>query len=352
MGALLGVLLHALGGFAAGSFYLPFKIVKGWKWESAWLVLGFAAWVLSPITFAYFTVPDLFNVLMAADASTKLWTFLFGVLWGIGGLTFGLSMRYLGISLGMTVALGFCTAFGTLIPPIYNGTFGDLLTNTSGQITMLGIIICLAAIAIVGWAGMRKEKEEVAVGFKNEAVVEFDLKKGVFVAVISGILSACFAFGLEAGGEIAEIAHKAGAKEIFKNNAVLVWILWGGIATNGLYTLFLNWKNKSAGDYTDTSAPLFKNYFWAMLGGLTWYLQFFFYGMGSTLLGDKYEFASWSIHMAFIILFSNMWGLIFKEWKGASKTTIQILGLGLFVIMVSIVLIGLAGSIAAFFSTN
>ena len=346
MGALLGVLLHAIGGFAAGSFYLPFKIVKGWKWESAWLVLGFTAWVISPLLFAYFTVPDLWEVLMIADSNTKSWTFLFGVLWGIGGLTFGLSMRYLGISLGMTVALGFCTAFGTLIPPLYNGTFGELLASNSGQITMLGIVVCLAAIGIVGFAGMRKEKEELEAGVTNEAVVEFDLKKGLIVAVISGILSACFAFGLEAGGPIAEIAHKAGAKEIFKNNAVLVWILWGGIATNGIYTLFLNWKNKSSGDYTDVTLPLGKNYFWAMLGGLTWYLQFFFYGMGATMLGTKYEFASWSIHMAFIILFSNMWGIIYKEWKGASTKTMQLLGLGLFVIIISILMIGLAGSIA------
>lgn len=352
MGAFFGVLLHALGGFAAGSFYLPFKIVKGWKWESAWLVLGFTAWVLSPFLFAYFTVPDLWTVLMTADLNTKLWTFLFGVLWGIGGLTFGLSMRYLGISLGMTVALGFCTAFGTLIPPIYSGTFGSLLTSSSGQITMLGIVVCLAAIVIVGIAGMRKEKEEVAAGVTNEAVVEFDLKKGLIVAVISGILSACFAFGLEAGGPIAEIAHNAGTKEIFKNNAVLVWILWGGIVTNGIYTLFLNWKNKSGGDYTNGKLPLGKNYFWAMLGGLTWYLQFFFYGMGTTMLGEKYEFASWSIHMAFIILFSNMWGIIFKEWKGASPQTNKLLGFGLFVIMVSILLIGMAGSISTFLSGN
>lgn len=346
MGALLGVLFHAIGGFAAGSFYLPFKIVKGWKWESAWLVLGFAAWVVSPMIFAYFTVPDLWNVLMSADALTKFWTFIFGLLWGIGGLTFGLSMRYLGISLGMTVALGFCTAFGTLIPPIYGGTFGELMSTSSGQITMIGIITCVIAIAIVGYAGMRKEKEEIIEGGTNEAVVEFDLKKGLTVAVISGILSACFAFGLEAGGTIANIALNAGTKELFKNNAVLVWILWGGMTTNGIYTIFLNWKNSSLSDYSDKSLPLGKNYFWAMLGGLTWYLQFFFYGMGATKLGDKYEFASWSIHMAFIILFSNVWGIYFNEWKGSSTKTNRILGLGLGIIIISILLIGLSDTIA------
>ncbi len=341
MGAIFGVIFHAIGGFAAGSFYIPFKMVKNWKWESAWFVLGIAAWLLAPIIFAAFTVPNLGVVLSTADFSTKMWTYLFGLLWGIGGLTFGLSMRYLGISLGMTVALGFCTAFGTLIPPIYNGTFGELLTTSVGQITMFGIILCLVAIGIVGIAGMRKEKE-VDSEEQAETIAEFDLKKGLIVAVISGILSACFAFGLEAGGPIAEIAVQNGVNDLFKNNAVLVWILWGGITTNGIYTLYLNSKNKSFSDYTDKSSPLNKNYFWAMLGGLTWYFQFFFYGMGTTFLGDKYEFASWSIHMAFIILFSNLWGIYFKEWKGVSRTTNLILGSGLAVILLSIVIIGMA----------
>ncbi len=346
MGPILGVIFHAIGGFAAGSFYLPFKIVKKWRWESAWFILGIAAWVLAPMIFAYYTTPHLWTVLQSADATTKWWTYFFGILWGIGGLTFGLSMRYLGISLGMTVALGFCTAFGTIIPPLYKNELGALLETKSGIITIAGIILCLIAIAIVGYAGMLKEKEEKKVGKTNQAIIEFDLKKGLAVAIISGILSACFAFGLEAGEPISELAKQSGAKDLFKNNATLVWILWGGITTNGLFTLFLNWKNHSFKDYFDSEAPLRKNYFWAMLGGLTWYLQFFFYGMGTTFLGKKYEFASWSIHMAFIILFSNMWGLIYKEWQGASPPTKRVLFLGLGLILISILMIGMATTLA------
>ncbi|MEE9372837.1 MAG: L-rhamnose/proton symporter RhaT [Saprospiraceae bacterium] len=349
MGALIGVILHAIGGFAAGSFYIPFKMVKKWKWESAWFVLGIAAWLLSPIIFASCTVSDLGNVLMSADSETNMWTFVFGMLWGIGGLTFGLSMRYLGVSLGMTVALGFCTAFGTIIPPLYKGELMGLLNTPEGKLTILGIILCLVAIAIVGYAGMRKEKEEKLAGKKNEAVEEFDFKKGILVATISGILSACFAFGLEAGAPIADAALKSGTKDLFKNNAILIWILWGGITINGLYSLFLNFKNKSFSDYTDSDAPLTKNYLWAILGGVTWYLQFFFYGMGTTFLGKDFEFASWSIHMAFIILFSNVWGILFNEWKGASSKTKTVLGLGLFVILLSIILIGLANTLAGYF---
>ena len=344
MGALLGVFLHALGGFAAGSFYIPFKIVRRWSWESAWLVLGIAAWLITPFIVAYITVPNLGDVLQNADTSVKLWTYLFGALWGIGGLTFGLAMRYLGISLGMTIALGFTTAFGTLIPPLYYGTFSELLHTKAGMATFTGIILALLGIAIAGKAGMMKEndlnKEQ-----QQETVKEFNLWKGILVATVSGILSASFAFGLAAGKPIADIALELGTRPLFINNAVLVWILWGGITTNLIYTLYLNFKHRSFKDYTDKQSPLLKNYFWAALGGITWYLQFFFYGMGTTYLGEKYEFASWSIHMAFIILFSNLWGLYFREWKGVHKKTLQTLLFGLTVIVLSILMIGLSNTV-------
>jgi len=345
MGALLGLLLHAIGGLAAGSFYIPFKLIKKWSWETSWLVLGFAAWIFAPIIMAWITVPNLFDVLGAASSEVKFYTFLFGMLWGIGGLTFGLAMRYLGIGLGMAVALGFTAAFGTLIPPIYDGTFSELIKTKGGIIVLIGIIISLVGIAISGKAGMMKEKELDAEEQK-EAVEEFNLSKGMIIAIISGILSACFAFGLQAGKPIAEEALNFGTKDLFQNNPVIVWVLWGGFLTNFIWTIALSFKNKTFGDFTDkenSNKP--KNYLLAIAGGVTWYFQFFFYGMGETFLGEKYKFASWTLHMAFIIIFSSLWGLYFKEWKGVSKKTMQILWLGLTVIIFSTILIGVGNSL-------
>lgn len=346
MGALLGLLLHAIGGLAAGSFYIPFKLIKKWSWETSWLVLGFAAWIFAPIIMAWITVPNLSAVLMAADAETKFYTFLFGMLWGIGGLTFGLAMRYLGIGLGMAVALGFTAAFGTLIPPLYDGTFSELLATSGGVIVLIGIFISLVGIAIAGKAGVLKERDLDAEQQK-EAVAEFNLSKGMVIAVVSGILSACFAFGLTAGKPIAQEALKLGVQDIFQNNAVLVWILWGGFLTNFIWTIGLSIKNKTFGDFTDKTIPNKpKNYWLAIAGGVTWYFQFFFYGMGETFLGEEFKFASWTLHMAFIIIFSTLWGLYFKEWKGVSKKTMRTLWLGLAVIIFSTILIGVGNSIS------
>ncbi|WP_420455700.1 L-rhamnose/proton symporter RhaT [Rubrivirga sp.] len=345
MAAALGILLHGIGGFAAGSFYLPIQRIKDWAWESSWLVNGLAAWLVVPWVVGLLTVPDVGGVLASAPPRALFWCFAFGVLWGVGSLTFGMAMRYLGISLGMAVALGFTAAFGTLVPPIYEGTFGDLLQTGSGLITLAGVALCLVGIAVVGRAGRMKEGD-LTDEQKTAVVEEFDLKKGVTVAVVAGVLSACFAFGLAAGAPIAEAAIAAGTAPLYQNNAVLIAVLAGGLTTNGLACLWMGWRNRTFGDYRDDDARLARNYGLAALAGLTWYLQFFFYGMGTTFLGEQYEFASWSIHMAFIILFSNAIGVGQGEWRGAGRSTMRTLGLGLVVLLGSVVLIGLASQIA------
>ncbi len=341
-----GVLLHAIGGFAAGSFYIPFKKVRKWSWESYWLVGGIFAWIVAPWTAAFLTVPDLFKVLSTSPAGSMAASFIFGVLWGVGGLTFGLSMRYLGMSLGYALALGYCAAFGTIIPPVYFGTFGALLTSVSGLVTLGGVLICLTGIAVAGWAGISKERE-LSEDQKKETIKEFNFKKGVWIALVCGIMSACFAFGIAAGKPIAENAAKLGTASLWVNSPVFILIMAGGFTTNLIWCLYLNVKNHSLKDYIHGGdASLFQNYFFSSLAGIIWYFQFMFYGMGTTKMG-RYDFSSWTIHMAFIIVFSNIWGLIFREWKGSSRRTLSIIFTGIFVLILSACIIGLGNYIAS-----
>jgi L-rhamnose-H+ transport protein len=336
---LAGVFLHAVGGFAAGSFYMPFKKIRSWAWESAWLINGVFSWIIMPWLIAIITVPGLLRILTVAPAKSIALCYLFGVLWGIGGLTFGLSMRYLGMSLGYAIALGFCAAFGTIIPPIYDGSIGDLIASLSGVTTLGGVLVCLAGIAICGWAGVAKEKE-LSSEQKTESIKEFNFSRGLCVAIFAGIMSACMAFGIAAGKPIADLAVQHNVPTLWQNSPVFIIILAGGFTTNFLWCVFLNFKNRSGKDYIDRSRPAFTlNYVFCAVAGVTWYLQFMFYGMGTTRMGD-YNFASWSIHMAFIIAFSNMWGLIFREWKACSKRTLTIIITGIAVVVLSIALIG------------
>lgn len=349
MQILSGIIFHFIGGFASGSFYVPFRRVTGWSWESAWIVGGVFSWLFVPFLAAALTVPDFMGIIQNTDSGTLFWTYFFGLLWGIGGLTFGLSMRYLGMSLGMSVALGYCSAFGALVPSFYYGLYpeagkmdiGTLLTTSGGQMILFGVLVCLAGIAVCGKAGMMKEKE-LDDATKKEGVAEFSLSKGLMVATISGILSACFNFGIEAGKDMAGVAVERGANPLFQNNVIFVVLLWGGLTTNFIWSMILNYRNKSFGDYGNKKSPLLKNYGFAALAGTTWFLQFFFYGMGESKLGNGAS--SWILHMAFIILISNAWGLLLKEWKGVSRRTLGTILAGVGVILLSVLLVGWGNS--------
>lgn len=338
MNPFFGVVLHSIGGFAAGSFYIPYKAVRKWSWESYWLVGGVFSWIIAPWVVASIACPDVIGVLRNAPMSSIVTAYVFGLLWGVGGLTFGLSMRYLGMSLGYALALGFCAAFGTVIPPMFTGTFGTMLADSSGLVILGGIGVCLFGISICGSAGVRKERE-LSSEEKHAAVSEFSFVKGVWVAVFAGVMSACMAFAIAAGKPIAELAVEMGTGDLWQNTPVFIVILAGGCTTNLIWCLALNIRNKSGGEYVASGTPLFANYFFSALAGVTWYLQFMFYGMGTTQMGN-YDFSSWTIHMAFIIVFSNIWALLFREWRGTSLKTRHLVFAGIIVLLISTVVVG------------
>lgn len=350
MQALLGVLFHFIGGFASGSFYMPFKKVRQWSWESYWLVGGVFSWLLVPPLAAYLTIPGFSEIISGSSGSVLGMTYLMGILWGIGGLTYGLGIRFLGMSLGNSVALGYCSAFGSLIPPIYYNlfpregkvSFTDMLSNPGGQMVLLGVLVCLIGIAICGRAGMLKDKGLKANKGEN-SIKEFNLAKGLLVATISGILSACFNFGIEAGKPMAEEAIATGCNPLFQNNVSYVVLLWGGLSTNFLWCILLNFRNKTFGDYSNRSTPLASNYLFSAMAGTTWFMQFFFYGMGESKMGNGAS--SWILHMAFIILISNLWGIVLKEWKGISDKTRFTITLGILTILASVILVGYGNSL-------
>src|SRR5437764_6648366 len=245
----LGVFLHWLGGLASGSFYVPYRGVKHWAWETFWLAGGIFSWIIAPWLLGLLITKDLGAVLSESPEITLFWTFFFGLLWGIGGLTFGLTMRYLGLSLGMAVVLGLCAAFGTLMPPIFRGEFmTQVLGTTSGRVILLGIFVCLAGIAAAGFAGVSKERV-MSPEQQRAAIKEFNLKKGVAVAVLSGVMSACFAYGLAAGDPIKALTLRHGTAVLWQGLPVLVVVLIGGFVTNFIWCLVLLIRNRTGYQY-------------------------------------------------------------------------------------------------------
>lgn len=356
MNALLGILFHSIGGFASGSFYMPYNKVKGWAWESFWIVGGIFSWLIVPPLAAYITIPNFTGIIANATPQILTITFIMGLLWGIGGLTYGLGVRYLGMSLGNSVVLGFCAAFGAIVPSIYYSinpalgktSFTDMLASPGGQLVLVGVLVCLIGIAISGKAGMMKEKE-LTKEQQKASVAEFSLVKGLVIAVFSGILSSFFNFGIEAAKPMAEVANEAwkalnpGQGEfLYQNNVSFVVILWGGLTTNLIWTTILSLKNKSYRDFTNKSTPISRNVMFCALAGTTWFLQFFFYGMGESKLGNGAS--SWILHMSTIILTANLWGIYRKEWKGVAPKTKWTITSGIAVIILSVILVGIGNS--------
>jgi L-rhamnose-H+ transport protein len=369
----IGVIYHWIGGFASATNFIPFRGIKRWSWEIYWLIQGFAAWIVAPIVLASLLVPNLSAILRAAPHSSIGYALLWGALWGVGGLTFGLAIRYLGIALGYAIALGLCTAFGTLIPPSYDGSIHAILHETSGQVILAGVFLCLIAVAVNGLAGLSKEREVTPEDKAEAGEADFSFGKGIAVAIFAGIMSSFFAFGLKAGAPIGLItkselrAHHR--LDLWQNLPILIVVLWGGFITNFIWSVVLILKNGSARQFLGapgnnpmragkvtgetladfdpldptqhrlTPKTLLANYIFAALAGVIWYFQFFFYSMGQTKMG-KYDFSSWTLHMASIIIFATLWGLALREWRGTSRRTKLLVAAGLFLLVSSTVVVG------------
>ena len=341
MSLLSAIAMIAIGSLGAASFYVPFKKVKLWSWESYWLSQGVAAWLVFPWIFVLLTVPsgEVSSIISDAPSSAKWMAVLFGSLWGIGGLTFGLSIRYLGIAMGQSIALGFCAAFGTLLPPIIAGE--NLLASPSGILMVVGVSVAIAGIAIVGYAGALKNKK-LSEEERKKAVAEFALKKGLLIALFAGVMSAAMSFGFGAGVEIDAIALAHGVNPLFQSNITLAFILIGGFVTNFIYCAYLNVKNKSYKDYTTSSASVWaNNILFTFLAGFLWFLQFHFYGMGKSQLPADIAPFGWSILMALNIAIGNVWGIALGEWKGVGKKTMTVLIVGIVVLMLSTIVVKL-----------
>lgn len=328
MEIILGLIIIAIGAFCQSSSYVPINKVRDWSWESYWIIQGIFAWIVFPLLGALLAVPageSLFAIYAANPAAT-LKTMFFGVLWGIGGLTFGLSMRYLGVALGQSIALGTCAGLGTILTPLFTGNTDDLTMPV-----VVGVVITLLGIAVIGWAGMLKSNE-IDDEKKKEAVKDFNFGKGILVALLAGFMSACFAIGLGFGESLCWET----SKPIFKTLPATLIVTLGGFLTNAVYCFYQNTKNRTWCDYSKKGV-WGNNLLFCALAGVLWYSQFFGLSLGKGFLqGAPVLLAfSWCILQALNVTFSNVWGIILKEWKGCSKKTITVLVCGIVVLIVS-----------------
>lgn len=330
-----GVLYHTVGATGAALCYTPQKKVTGWAWQTYWLAQAFICWLVLPIVVAFLTIPQLAQVLAEAPPIAMQKSFFLGMAYGIGGTAFGIAIRYVGFSLTYAIAVGISCVLGTLLPPLVNGTLGEVLKNNGAGYLFGGVFMGAVGIALCGIAGRNKEKDlEKTQNGKNE----FSLAKGLPLCFLAGVLSALYGFSIDQGQPIAEIAAQYGAGH-FQGNVVYIFSNSGAFISTLIYCLYLHNKEKTFKQYASgESRSLGINYLMAILTGFLWYGQFFFYGLGHVRMGN-YKFSSWAIHMILLVLLSSLTGLIMKEWKNCSSKTRRLLASALIVLVIAVLML-------------
>lgn len=341
---LLGILLIAIGAFSSGSFAVPFGKIKDWKWETYWMVFSLGAYILFPLTACLIFAPDFISIIHSTSSLVILAVFLLGVVYGVGNLSFGLALRYLGLSLGYALSLGLMLTIGTLIPPMIDGRLQVMMQKSGGILLILGVVVACLGIALSAWSGILKDKF-VSDAKKQESIGEFNLIKGAMAAVLVGITGSAMSLGFEQGLPISEMAALQGVDPLFTMMPVLVVLFSGTFVTTFVWCVYLGYKNHSLNDYSTAQSPkiLTFNYLFGLLAGFLWFGQFIVYGMGKSKMGS-FTFTSWGILMALTIVFATIWGLFRKEWKGAPTKVYVLMILSLIIIIVSSFMIGISGS--------
>ncbi len=335
---LAGIGWHMVGAASAAAFYAPIGKVRKWSWETTWAVAGFFSWILLPISVSYLLLPDIYDFYGSINSHTLLKVALFGAMWGVGNVSYGLTMRHLGISLGVGVAIGVTLVIGTLVPPIVHGNSAILFTTKSGLYTMAGVVVALLGVAIVSYAGHLKEIE------LSGQTREFNLRLGLILAVLCGIFSSGMAFAIDAAEPMKQAALYMGVSPLYAALPSYVFIMGGGAVVNMSYCFIRLAVLKRLSVRKDLSHPvpiLLKNAGLAAMGGIMWYLQFFFYAWGQANIPERLSYVNWMLHMSGYVLFAGLIGLALSEWKGVGTKPVRILWAGMIIIILAANLVGL-----------
>jgi L-rhamnose-H+ transport protein len=341
---LAGILLIATGAFSSGSFAVPFGKIKGWSWESYWMIFSLGAYILFPVSASLVFAPGFVSILRESDAQIIQSVFLLGAVYGIGNLSFGLALRYLGLSLGYALSLGLMLAIGTLIPPLLDGRLEMIMQKEGGMLLFWGVVTACFGIALTAWSGILRDRK-ISDSAKKESIGEFNLTKGILAAALVGVCGSAMSLGFERGLPITETASAAGVNELFTMMPLMVVLFGGTFLTTIIWCGFLGIRNRTVKNYIGAGSRsiLSANYLFALLAGWLWFSQFILYGMGKSKMGP-FTFTSWGILMALTIVFATVWGLIRKEWKGSSAKVYVLMALSLVIIILSSFMIGISGA--------
>jgi len=329
----LPFLLLIFASFFQGTFGLGMKYMNPMSWESWWVIHVLVAMILFPMIWAYIVIPDLFDIIASSPKDAIYSAMLYGFLWGIGGIMFGVSVPYIGLSLTMGIVMGLAGSAGSLIPlfQIENAT-----SQPSFPYIIGGLIISLIGVAITAKAGIDRDK------LINSSSKSKNILKGLLIAVTCGLLSSLLNVGFANAAPIAEKAQEFGV--ITRNSSLAAWVvvLWGAFIMNFSYAILLLFKNNSWSTFSLKNS--LNAYKWSLIAGFCWFAALGVYGQGAALLGEIGPVIGWPILLGLSLIISNYWAYNAGEWDNAQKPFNKLL-IGLFVLIISAVVLGLGNSV-------
>ena len=338
MSIIAGIGWHVVGAASAASFYAPIEKVKKWSWETTWAVAGLFSWILLPISVSLLLLPSFVDFYASIGSHVLLPVALFGAMWGVGNIGYGLTMRYLGMSLGIGIAIGVTLVVGTLIPPIRHGQAAMLFTTKGGLLTMAGVLVALIGVAVVSYAGHLKEVQT------RGELREFNLKLGLLLAILCGVFSSGMSFAIDAAKPMEATALHLGVNPLYAALPSYVFIMGGGAVVNLSYCfirLAVLKRISLTDDLAQPTGTLMRNGTLAATGGIMWYLQFFFYAGGAANIPQELSYVNWMLHMSIYVLCGGLVGLALGEWAGVGSKPVRILWVGMAVIILAANLVGL-----------
>jgi len=339
MGSVLaGIGWHVLGAAMAATFYVPLERVKKWSWETTWSVAGLFSWILLPIGVSLALLPDFHGFYASMGWPLLVRVALFGALWGVGGITYGLTIRHLGLSLGIGMAIGLTLIVGTLLPPLVQGQAAMLFATRSGLISMAGVLVAVTGVAVVSWAGHLKEVQ------RKGHLEEFNVTLGIALAILCGFSSSGMSFGIAAAKPMEQAALHLGVNPLYAALPAYVLIMGCGSLVNWGYCFYRLATQPQLSLRADLAQPvgvLARNTAIAATGGIMWYLQFFFYAWGASNIPQRLSYVNWMLHMSMYVLCGGLVGLVLSEWTGVGKRPLRILWAGIALIIVATNLVGL-----------
>lgn len=335
------LLLVIVASLFLGSFGLGMKYMNPLPWEAWWLVHSVVGMLIFPLAWALITVPTLFTVISSSPPAAIQSGMLFGFLWGIGGMLFGVSVRHVGVSITYGIVMGLAGAAGSLIPlaQIENVTSNPALPYVVG-----GVLVMLVGVAICCAAGVKRERLAAGATTEQNSAAAKASKVGLFIAITSGVLSSLINVGFSNAAPVADQAVRAGA--LTRNSALAAWVvvLLGAAVMNVGYASFKLTRNKTWGSFATPGSG--KAYMWAVGSALLWFGSLGIYGQGATLMGPIGPVIGWPILLGLSLIASNALGFFTGEWKNAGGPFRLMIG-GIAILIVACAIIGYANRVSA-----